>query len=122
VIESTINPGVSETIVLPALEKGSGLKAGVDFDLSHCPERVNPGDSAWTVATIPRVAGSLTEKGLARTVAFYESILDAPVKPMRTLQEAEAVKIVENSFRDVNIASSTSSRCLLNALESISSM
>lgn len=104
IIESTINPGVSETVVLPVLEKLSGMKAGEDFEVSHCPERVNPGDTGWSVALIPRVAGSLTHKGLSDTIAFYESVLDAPVHPMGNLREAEAVKVVENSFRDINIA------------------
>ncbi|MEX0748975.1 MAG: nucleotide sugar dehydrogenase [Candidatus Saccharimonadales bacterium] len=104
IIESTINPGVSEEVLLPLLEEASGLKAGEDFDLSHCPERINPGDEKWNVQNIPRVVGSYTQEGLDRTVAFYESILDAAVKPMGSLKEAEAVKVVENSFRDVNIA------------------
>ncbi|MBI2474537.1 MAG: nucleotide sugar dehydrogenase [Candidatus Taylorbacteria bacterium] len=103
VIESTINPGVSEEIVLPILTKGSGLRAG-EFHLSHCPERINPGDKVWTVDTIPRIVGSLEGKGLDKTIRFYESIIDAEIRPMRSLKEAEAVKIVENSFRDVNIA------------------
>ena len=104
IIESTINPGVSEEIVLPLLEKESGLKAGKDFHLSHCPERINPGDEKWTVQNIPRVIGSYTQEGLEETSKFYETIIDAGIKPMGSLKEAEAVKIVENSFRDVNIA------------------
>jgi nucleotide sugar dehydrogenase len=104
IIESTINPGVSEEIVLPLLEKESGLKAGKDFHLSHCPERINPGDEKWTVQNIPRVIGSYTQEGLEETSKFYETIIDAGIKPMGSLKETEAVKIVENSFRDVNIA------------------
>ncbi len=104
VLESTVNPGVSEEIVLPILEKESGLKAGSDFYLAHCPERINPGDSKWNVENIPRVFGSLEEKGLRIGVDFYSSIITAPVKAMGSLKEAEAVKIVENSFRDINIA------------------
>ena len=103
VIESTINPGVSEDIVLPILKKGSGLRGG-EFYLSHCPERINPGDTTWTLESIPRVVGSLTEDGLKKTIDFYESILKTPVRAMGSLKEAEAVKVVENSFRDVNIA------------------
>lgn len=104
VLESTVNPGVSETVVLPLLEKFSGLRAGRDFSLSHCPERINPGDPNWTVENIPRVVGSFDEAGLQKAAEFYESIISAPIKRMRNLAEAEAVKIVENSFRDVNIA------------------
>lgn len=104
VLESTVNPGVSEEVVLPILEKISCLKAGADFYLAHCPERINPGDPKWNVENIPRVVGSLEEKGLELALEFYRSILAGEVKPMGSLKEAEAVKIVENSFRDINIA------------------
>ena len=104
VLESTVNPGVCDTIVIPLLERGSSLKAGKDFFVAHCPERVNPGDIKWHVGNIPRVVGSLEAIGLEKALAFYQSIIDAEIKPMGSLMEAEAVKIVENSFRDVNIA------------------
>lgn len=104
VLESTVNPGVSEEVILPLIEESSGLVAGKDFQLSHCPERINPGDAKWKVHNIPRVVGSYTPLGLKKTVAFYQSIIEGNVVPMQSLKEAEAVKIVENSFRDVNIA------------------
>ena len=104
ILESTVNPGVSEGAVLPILEKESGLKAGVDFYLAHCPERINPGDTKWNVENIPRVVGALEPSGLEKAVAFYRSIITGEVKPMGSLKEAEAVKVVENSFRDINIA------------------
>lgn len=103
VIESTINPGVCEEVVEP-LFKEAGCTAGQDYELSHCPERINPGDPKWNVTNIPRVAGSYTDAGRDRTVAFYEDILDAPVRAMKSIREAEATKIMENSFRDINIA------------------
>jgi UDP-N-acetyl-D-glucosamine dehydrogenase len=104
ILESTVNPGVSESIVLPILEEKSGLKGGVDFYLAHCPERINPGDKKWNVENINRVVGSLEEVGLDMATAFYESILTGSVMKMGSLKEAEAVKVVENSFRDINIA------------------
>ncbi|MBI2097305.1 MAG: nucleotide sugar dehydrogenase, partial [Candidatus Sungbacteria bacterium] len=104
ILESTVNPGVSENVVLPILEKGSGLKGGKDFHLAHCPERIDPGNKKWNVENIPRVVGGLGDIGLEKAVAFYRSILSAEVKPMGSLKEAEAVKVVENSFRDINIA------------------
>lgn len=104
ILESTVNPGISETIVIPALEKESGLKAGNDFSFAHCPERINPGDTHWTLETIPRVLGSLDVAGLDRALAFYQSLIVAPIKPMASLKETEAVKVVENAFRDINIA------------------
>ncbi len=104
VIESTVNPGVCDTGVIPTLEQHSGMQAGEDFMVSHCPERVNPGDERWNVENINRVAGSLTSDGLEKTLLFYRSIVTGEVRPMGSLKEAEAVKIVENTFRDVNIA------------------
>ncbi len=104
IIESTVNPGVCEEVLIPILERVSGLAAGKDFFFAHCPERINPGDDRWTLATINRVIGANDATSLARASIFYESILDADVYPMQSLKEAEAVKIVENSFRDINIA------------------
>lgn len=104
IIESTVNPGVCEEIALPILEERSGLSAGTDFFFAHCPERINPGDSTWNVRTIPRVIGANDSESLERATNFYRSILEGEVKPMNSIREAEAVKIVENSFRDINIA------------------
>jgi UDP-N-acetyl-D-glucosamine dehydrogenase len=104
ILESTVNPGVSETVVLPELEAASGLTGGRDFQLAHCPERINPGDTQWNVTNIPRVVGSLAPEGLERAAQFYESIVDGGIHRMGSLKEAEAVKVVENSFRDINIA------------------
>ncbi|OGI16391.1 MAG: hypothetical protein A3J63_01765 [Candidatus Moranbacteria bacterium RIFCSPHIGHO2_02_FULL_40_12b] len=103
IVESTINPGVCEEVIEPIFAK-AGYKIGRDYQLSHCPERINPGDEKWNVANIPRVAGSFTKKGLAMTIKFYKKIIDAEIYPMKSIREAEAVKIVENSFRDINIA------------------
>lgn len=104
ILESTVNPGVSETVVQPILERSSGLRAGVDFFLAHCPERINPGDKKWDIENINRVIGALSTIGLNKAIDFYKSIIDARIKPMGSLKEAEAVKVVENSFRDINIA------------------
>lgn len=103
VLESTVNPGVSEEVVMPIFEK-AGYKIGKDYFLAHCPERINPGDPKWNVTNIPRVVGSFDAEGLKKALEFYQSIVDASIRPMKSLREAEAVKIVENSFRDINIA------------------
>jgi len=103
VLESTVNPGVSEEVVRPIFEAG-GLKVGRDVFIAHCPERINPGDPKWNVTNIPRVVGSFDKKGLKIALDFYRSIVDADIRPMKSIREAEAVKIVENSFRDINIA------------------
>ncbi len=104
ILESTVHPGTSEEILIPILEKESGLQGGVDFDFAHCPERINPGDKKWPANKIPRVVGGITPEARERAARFYRSILDANVHEMQTIREAEAVKMVENSFRDVNIA------------------
>ena len=103
VLESTVNPGVSEEIVEPIF-KSAGYKVGKDVFIAHCPERINPGDPKWNVANIARVVGSFDKKGLRMAVDFYKNITTGEVRPMKSIRAAEAVKIVENSFRDINIA------------------
>jgi len=104
IIESTVNPGVCDEIVAPLLEKKSGKKVGKDIYLAHCPERINPGDPKWDVSNINRVVGANSKAELDMAVALYKKLIDAEIKPMGTIKEAEAVKIVENSFRNINIA------------------
>lgn len=104
VIESTINPGVCDEIVLPLLEEKTGKKVGKEIFLAHCPERINPGDPNWNVSNINRVVGANSHNELDMAVNLYERLIDAEIKPMGSLKEAEAVKVVENSFRDINIA------------------
>lgn len=103
ILESTVNPGVCEEIVLPILESG-GMKGGIDFELAHCPERINPGDERWNVYNIPRNIGAITPLGTQQAAAFYRSFIEAPVTEVSSLKAAEATKIVENTFRDINIA------------------
>lgn len=103
IVESTINPGVCDEVVIPLFEE-NGIKVNRDIHVSHCPERINPGDPKWDVTNIPRVVGSSSPEGLKLTVEFYENIIDANIKQMGSIKEAEACKVVENSFRDVNIA------------------
>jgi UDP-N-acetyl-D-glucosamine dehydrogenase len=104
VVESTVNPGVCEEVVLPILERDSGLVAEKDFYFAHCPERINPGDRDWTTNTIPRVLGTAGPRSDRAALHFYTSLIEAPVTLMSNIREAEAVKMVENSFRDINIA------------------
>ncbi|MFH1234325.1 MAG: nucleotide sugar dehydrogenase [Candidatus Diapherotrites archaeon] len=103
IIESTIFPGTTEEFVKPLLEK-NGLKAGEDFFLAHCPERIDPGNRKWTLEKIPRVLGGITGKDAARATGFYRKILESEIKMLDSPREAEAVKVYENSFRDINIA------------------
>lgn len=101
IVESTIDPGVMDEVVIPLLHASPKLAA---MPVAYCPERINPGDPKWNVRNIPRVLGGATPAAAAAARAFYESILDAPIRTMSNMTEAEAVKIFENSFRDVNIA------------------
>lgn len=104
VLESTVNPGVCDEVVAPLIEELTGKKVGTDILLAHCPERINPGDPKWNVSNINRVIGANSTKELEMAKSLYERIIDADIKPMASLKEAEAVKVVENSFRDINIA------------------
>ncbi|MFA6553687.1 MAG: nucleotide sugar dehydrogenase [Patescibacteria group bacterium] len=104
ILESTVNPGVCEEVMLPLLEQISGKRAGKDFFLAHCPERINPGDTKWNVRNIPRCVGATERRGLDKAVKFYRSIVSGTIRPMKSIKEAEATKIIENSFRDINIA------------------
>jgi len=104
VLESTVNPGVCDEVAIPLLESLTKFTVGMDLYLAHCPERINPGDPKWNVSNINRVIGANSEKELKIARELYESLIDAQIKPMGSLKEAEAVKVVENSFRDINIA------------------
>lgn len=99
VIESTINPGVSEELVAPILDK-----SGKRYYLAHCPERINPGDPKWTVANIPRVVGGIDAESTCRAAEFYRELIEAEVIELSQISAAESTKILENTFRDVNIA------------------
>lgn len=104
ILESTVNPGVTDEIIIPFIKKHSSLEIGKDIFIAHAPERINPGDAIWHVENIPRVVGGYNEDSLLRALEFYRSILSGEIKSMGNIKEAESVKIVENAFRDVNIA------------------
>jgi nucleotide sugar dehydrogenase len=103
VLESTVHPGTTEEIVKPILES-SGLGVEKDFFLAHCPERIDPGNRKFGVQNIPRVVGATGPAGLEKAVAFYCSIIDAEILPLSSVKAAEATKVTENTFRDINIA------------------
>jgi UDP-N-acetyl-D-glucosamine dehydrogenase len=136
VVESTVFPGTCEEILVPILDRLSNMKAGKDYNMAHCPERVNPGDLFWSSDNIPRVVGGTTEDATQAAAELYSSILGGPIldvrdirttlKPkfsldktgalkvaqiplgsvtkMHSIRDAEAVKAMENTVRDVNIA------------------
>ncbi len=103
ILESTVNPFVSRKFVLPILEKNGAIE-GKDFFLTHCPERIDPGNLKWNVVNIPRVVGAISPEGLRKAMVFYKTILSGEVFPMSSIESAEMTKIYENSLRAVNIA------------------
>ena len=103
VLESTTYPGTTEDVVRPILETGSGLTAGIDFSLSYSPERIDPGNAEWGLRNTPKVVGGLTPACTERAVRFYAQIVDTVV-PTVGLREAEFSKLLENTYRHVNIA------------------
>lgn len=104
VIESTINPGVCDEVVTPLIQSNKQHRLGKTIFLAHCPERINPGDPKWHVGNINRVLGADSPEGLELAYGLYTRLIDADIMKMGSLKEAEAVKVVENSFRDINIA------------------
>ena len=103
VLESTTYPGTTEEFLLPILEAGSGLRAGEDFNLAFSPERIDPGNANYGVRNTPKVVGGLTPACTERAAAFYGGFVDVVV-PARGTREAEMSKLLENTYRHVNIA------------------
>ena len=104
VFESTVYPGVTEDICVPILERESGLKCGIDFKVGYSPERINPGDRVHTLATIRKIVSGMDEESLAEIQNVYNLVIQAGTYPVSSIKTAEAVKVVENSQRDINIA------------------
>ena len=102
VLESTTYPGTTREVLLPALE-GTGLKVGKDFFLCFSPERVDPGNDVWKTKNTPKVIGGMTPGCIDAGLAVYERFIDTMV-PVSSTEAAEMVKILENTFRAVNIA------------------
>ena len=103
VLESTTYPGTTEELVAPILEEGSGLIAGTDFHLGYSPERIDPGNPTWNLVNTPKVVSGVDAASLAAVKAFYDSIVEQTV-PVSSPKEAELTKLLENTFRHVNIA------------------
>jgi UDP-N-acetyl-D-glucosamine dehydrogenase len=102
VLESTTYPGTTEELLKPILEK-SGLKCGVDFHLAFSPERVDPGNLIYKTKNTPKVVGGVTSECTAVAAAMYEAILEAPIHRVSSPAVAEMEKILENTYRNVNI-------------------
>lgn len=104
VYESTVYPGVTEDVCIPILERESGLKCGVDFKIGYSPERINPGDKVHRLENIHKIVSGIDEESLEEIKAVYDIVIEVGTYPVSTIKTAEAVKVVENSQRDINIA------------------
>ena len=116
ILESTTYPGTTIEIVQPILENVSNLKAGEDFLLGYSPERIDPGNKEWTFKNTPKIVSGINKKSLEKISKFYKSIIDEVVQVSGT-REAEMVKLIENTYRQVNIAMVNELAILSNMLD-----
>ena len=104
VYESTVYPGVTEDVCIPILERKSGLKCGADFKVGYSPERINPGDKVHRLENIHKIVSGMDAESLEEIKNVYDLVIEAGTHPVSNIKTAEAVKVVENSQRDINIA------------------
>ena len=104
VYESTVYPGVTEDVCIPILERESGLKCGEDFKIGYSPERINPGDKVHRLENIHKIVSGIDVESLEEIKKVYDLVIEVGTYPVSTIKTAEAVKVVENSQRDINIA------------------
>lgn len=104
VYESTVYPGCTEDVCIPILEKESGMKCGVDFKIGYSPERINPGDKVHRLENIRKIVSGCDNESLEEIKNVYDIVIEVGTYPVSNMRTAEAVKVVENSQRDINIA------------------
>lgn len=104
VYESTVYPGVTEDVCIPILERESGLKCGIDFKVGYSPERINPGDKVHRLENIHKIVSGMDAESLEEIKNVYDLVIEVGTYPVSSIKTAEAVKVVENSQRDINIA------------------
>lgn len=104
VYESTVYPGVTEDVCIPILERESGLKCGIDFKVGYSPERINPGDKVHRLENIRKIVSGMDAESLEEIKNVYDIVIEVGTYPVSNIKTAEAVKVVENSQRDINIA------------------
>ena len=104
VYESTVYPGCTENVCLPILEEESGLRCGVDFKIGYSPERINPGDKIHRLENIRKIVSGCDKESLEVIKNVYDIVIEVGTYPVSNLRTAEAIKVVENSQRDINIA------------------
>lgn len=104
VYESTVYPGCTEDVCIPILERESGLKCGADFKIGYSPERINPGDKVHRLENIHKIVSGMDRESLEDIKKVYDIVIEVGTHPVSNIRTAEAVKVVENSQRDINIA------------------
>lgn len=104
VYESTVYPGCTEDVCVPILEKESGLKCGNDFKIGYSPERINPGDKIHRLENIHKIVSGCDIETLKEIRNVYDIVIEVGTHPVSNIRTAEAIKVVENSQRDINIA------------------
>ena len=104
VYESTVYPGCTEDVCIPILERESGLKCGADFKIGYSPERINPGDKVHRLENIHKIVSGMDGESLEDIKKVYDIVIEVGTHPVSNIRTAEAVKVVENSQRDINIA------------------
>lgn len=104
VYESTVYPGCTENVCIPILQKESGLVCGQDFKIGYSPERINPGDKVHRLENIRKIVSGMDDAALEEIRGTYDLIIQAGTYPVSNIRTAEAIKVVENSQRDINIA------------------
>lgn len=104
VYESTVYPGVTEDVCVPILERESGMKCGVDFKVGYSPERINPGDKVHRLENIHKIVSGMDAESLEEIKKVYDLVIEVGTYPVSSIKTAEAIKVVENSQRDINIA------------------
>lgn len=104
VFESTVYPGCTEDVCIPILEKNSGLKCGADFKVGYSPERINPGDKIHRLENIHKIVSGMDSDALREIKAVYDLVIKVGTHAVSNIRTAEAIKVVENSQRDINIA------------------
>ena len=103
ILESTTYPGTTEEVFVPRLEDGSGLRAGADFDVGYSPERIDPSNETWNFRNTPKIVSGVDDASLDAVDGFYAALVDTTVR-VGGAREAELAKLLENTFRHVNIA------------------
>ena len=116
VYESTVYPGCTEEVCIPVLEEKSGLKCGIDFKVGYSPERINPGDKVHHLENIRKIVSGMDDESCKEIENIYNLIIEVGTYPVSSIKTAEAIKVLENSQRDINIAFMNEAALIFNRM------